>query len=70
MKGKPRPERGWQDMAFTCLFVLKMSPEQVAALLEPGRPEMQAVMSVLLRDRAAYARRHVLIRSMAGRPKC
>ncbi len=70
MKAKPKPERDWQDMAFSCLFVLRMSPEQVAAILEPGRPEMQTVMSLYLRERAAYARRHVLIRSMAGKPKC
>lgn len=51
----------WQDMAFFCLFRLRMTPEQVALMLDPGDPVMQKIWTVYLRDRFAYARRYTTI---------
>jgi len=56
-----RQERDWQDMAFFCLYRLRMTPEQVAVMLDPGDPAMQSVWTVYLRERFAYAGRHAVI---------
>lgn len=51
----------WQDIAFFCLFRLRMTPKQVALMLDPGDAGMQRIWTVYLRDRFAYARRHATI---------
>ncbi|SMH30160.1 hypothetical protein [Mesorhizobium australicum] len=48
-------------MAFFCLFRLRMTPEQVAVMLDPGDPAMQKIWTIYLRDRFAYARRYTTI---------
>lgn len=62
------PHSDWQDMAFFCLFWLKMSPEQVAAMLDPGNASEQKIMTIYLRERFAYARRHAFITSLLEPP--
>ncbi|MEC9245483.1 MAG: hypothetical protein VYB05_11980 [Pseudomonadota bacterium] len=57
-------DRDWQGMAFFCLYWLKMRPEQVAEMLDPGDPATQKIMTVYLSERFAYARRHAVIASL------
>lgn len=60
---------GWEDMAFLCLFWLRMTPQQVAVMLEPGDAAMQKIWTIYLRDRFAYARRYTKIaRYLAAKP--
>lgn len=65
-----RAEQGdWQDIAFFCLYWLRMTPEQVAVMLDPGNAAMQKIWTIYLRERFAYARRHATIaRWLAPKP--
>ncbi|GEM_PF-2872226 len=54
-------DSGWQDMAFFCLFWLRMTPAQVAVMLDPSDAAMQRIWTIYLRDRFAYARRYTTI---------
>jgi len=51
----------WQDLAFFCLYRLRMTPEQVALMLDPGDAAMQKIWTIYLRERFAHARRHATI---------
>lgn len=58
--------RDWQDMAFFCLHWLRMSPEQVAVMLEPDDKATQHIWTIYLRERYAHARRYAIIAQLAS----